>query len=206
MESQRPHPLGGGMSDVLAGLASRLGFDPFAGDWRARTVLGAFAFVTAGLSFAIVGTLAVMIHQPFVFPSLGPTAFLLFYRPLARSASPRSVILGHLIGVTSGYVALVAFGRTQAGPALQAGVPAKAVGAAALSLALTATLMVLLDAPHPPAAATTLIISLGFLTRPNHFIVLLAAVVLLAAQDVAVNRLAGLDMPLWAPRESEPEQ
>lgn len=63
--------------------------------------------------------------------------------------------------------------------------------------------MVWLDAPHPPAAATTLIISLGFLTEPLHFLVLMAAVALLVAQDVVTKRFAGIDGPLWAPHDEQ---
>ncbi len=191
------------MTDLLAGLASRFGIDPFASAWRARTLLGLFAFVYGAVSFAIVGILAAVIHQPLVFPSLGPTAFLSAYRPLAKPSAPRSIVLGHLIGVISGYAALFPFGRQHSGSALEAGLPAAAVAAAALSLALTASLMVWLDAPHPPAAATTLIISLGFLTEPLHFLVLMAAVALLAVQDVFTKRFAGIDGPLWAPLDEK---
>jgi len=69
--------------------------------------------------------------------------------------------------------------------------------AAALSLASTGALVILLDAPHPPAGAATLIVSLGALDRPASLAVIEAAVVLLALQAVAFNRLAGLDYPWW---------
>ena len=70
--------------------------------------------------------------------------------------------------------------------------------AAALSLALTASLMILLKAAHPPAGATTLIISLGIVSRPFYLFVIEVAVVLLVLQAIIINRLAGLDYPLWA--------
>ena len=72
--------------------------------------------------------------------------------------------------------------------------------AAALSLGLTAGLMVLLRAPHPPAGATTLIISLGILTKPWQLVILMGAVVLLTAQALVINRLASIPYPLWKPR------
>ena len=95
-------------------------------------------------------------------------------------------------------MALALFGLLDAGPALATGVTAARVGAAGLSLGLTAGLMVWLKAPHPPAGATTLIVSLGILTRPEQLGVLMAGVVLLLLQGFVINRLAGLDYPLWA--------
>ena len=98
-------------------------------------------------------------------------------------------------------MSLAAFGLLHAGPAVGGGVTAARVGAAALSLGLTSGLMVLLRAPHPPAGATTLIVSLGLLRTPLQLAVLMAAVVLLCIQAIIINRLAGLPYPLWsAPR------
>jgi CBS domain-containing membrane protein len=74
------------------------------------------------------------------------------------------------------------------------------VGAAALSLGLTSGLMVLCRVPHPPAGATTLIVSLGLLPHPWQLAVLLLAVGLITAQALIINRLAGIAYPLWSPR------
>jgi hypothetical protein len=59
--------------------------------------------------------------------------------------------------------------------------------------------MVLLKSPHPPAGATTLIISLGLITKPLLLVVLELAVVLLTLQSLSINRLAGIPYPLWGP-------
>lgn len=58
--------------------------------------------------------------------------------------------------------------------------------------------MILLRAPHPPAGATTLIVSLGILTAPWQLAVLMLAVVLLTVQAFVINRLAGIPYPLWS--------
>jgi len=50
-------------------------------------------FVTIG-----VLALALVSRNPFVFPSLGPTAYLLFFSPLGKTSSPRNTIFGHAIG------------------------------------------------------------------------------------------------------------
>jgi hypothetical protein len=91
---------------------------------------------------------------------------LLFYQPLAANAAPRSCIFGHLIGVLAGYLSLVVFGLTNVSPNLEAVTSAR-VGAVALSLALTLSLMTWLDIPHALAGATTLIVALGLLRTPE---------------------------------------
>lgn len=138
---------------------------------------------------------AVLTRQPLIFPSLGPTAFLLFYKPSAKTASPRATIGGHFIGMAAGYLALVVFGLTSARPALSTDVTWPRVGAAAVSLGLTAAAMIWFGLEHPPAGATTLIVSLGILTRPVQLALLMLAVVLLVLQALLILRLAGIDYP-----------
>jgi CBS domain-containing membrane protein len=196
----RDHPIGGEMSDIVRGLFSRTRL-PWLLEHHARVpVLALFSFANGCISIGIMATLAVITRSPFIFPSLGPTAFLFFYTPTAPSASPRNTIIGHAIGVVAGYLSLVVTGLTAAGPALAIGVTWPRVIAAALSLGLTSGLMVLLKAPHPPAGATTLIISLGILTHPWQLLLLMIAVVLLTLQALCINRLAGVAYPLWSPR------
>ena len=76
------------------------------------------------------------------------------------------------------------------------------MGAAALSLGLTSGAMVLARVPHPPAGATTLIVSLGILREPEQLAVLMLAVALLVVQGLVINRVAGIPYPTWAPRPS----
>jgi CBS-domain-containing membrane protein len=145
--------------------------------------------------------------EPLVFPSLGPTAFMLFYQPTSPAASPRNALLGHLIGIVAGYLSLQVFGLAHATPALTGGVTCAWVGSASLSLALTAGFMIWLRVPHPPAGATTLIVSLGILPRPLQLVALFLAIVLLVVQGLAINRLAGVPYPWWSPRsQSAPRE
>jgi CBS-domain-containing membrane protein len=186
---------------VVLGLIARFRITSLEERHGSTIVLAIFSLVNGFISIALMSTVALVSHQPFVFPSLGPTAFLFFYTPLAPAASPRNAIFGHLIGAVAGWVSLAVFGLLDVGPAIAVGVTAARVGAAALSLGLTSGLMVLFRVPHPPAGATTLIVSLGILRTPAHLAILMAAVALLALQAVVINRLAGLPYPLWAPRK-----
>jgi CBS domain-containing membrane protein len=158
-----------------------------------------FAFANGLISIAIMATLAWLSGVMLIFPSLGPTAFLLFYAPLTPAASPRNTLLGHLIGVLCGYAALALFGLTHARSAMVTGIDPAHVGSASLSLAATAGLMVLFAVEHPPAGATTLIVSLGVLRRPSELVALMAAVALLSLQGWVINRLAGIPYPAWRP-------
>jgi CBS-domain-containing membrane protein len=194
------HPIGGEMSDILAGLFRRFQLKWLLSHYSRVPVLALFSFINGCLSIGIMAMVAVVTGTPFIFPSLGPTAFLFFYTPTAPTASPRNALIGHTIGVVAGYFSLVVTGLTMAGPALATGVTWPRVIAAALSLGLTSGLMVLLKAPHPPAGATTLIISLGILTQPRQLVILLLAVVVLTVQAFVINRLAGIDYPVWSPR------
>jgi CBS-domain-containing membrane protein len=195
-------PIGGQMSTVLGGLAQRFRIPYLVQRHDAVSVMGLFAFVNGLISIGLMAGAAFLTGAPFVFPSLGPTAFLFFYTPTLASASPKNTVLGHLVGALAGYFALVVFGLTEAAPALATEVTANRVGAAALSLALTSGLMVWFKVPHPPAGATTLIVSLGILKTPFQLSVLMLAVVLLTVQGFVINRAAGIDYPIWAPRKS----
>jgi CBS-domain-containing membrane protein len=64
--------------------------------------------------------------------------------------------------------------------------------------------MILLKAAHPPAGATTLIISLGIVTKPEYLAVIEVAVLLMTVQAFVINRLAGLDYPVWARKAAPP--
>ncbi len=194
------HPTGDEMSDIPHGLFTRMRLSRLLEHYARTPILALFSFITGCISIGLMAALAAITHSPFIFPSLGPTAFLHFYTPMAPSASPRNTIIGHAIGVGAGYLSLVVTGLTLAGPALAVGVTWPRVIAAGLSLGLTAGLMVLLKSPHPPAGATTLIISLGILTKPWQLLLLMVAVVLLTAQAFVINRLAGIPYPLWYPR------
>ena len=162
-----------------------------------RLVWAVFVLCMGFFSIAILSAVALVTHTPFVLPSLGPTTILFFFHPMSASASPRHALYGHAIGILCGYGSLVVMGLEHAGSGVDAGIGLRRLFAVALSLGVTAFLMVLLKVAHAPAGATTLIVSLGIITRPWHLLVIEIAVALLCLQAVAFNRLAGLKYPLW---------
>ena len=86
---------------------------------------------------------------------------------------------------------------------LTEGVAWSRVGAAALSLGLTSGLMVWARRPHPPAGATTLIVSLWILRRPADIVILMVAVAMIVVQGYVINRTASIPYLRWSPVPSE---
>jgi CBS domain-containing membrane protein len=162
-----------------------------------RLVWSVYVGVNGFATIGLLGLLALLTGSPFVFPSLGPTAYLFFFSPLAEASSPRNAILGHAIGLMCGYAAFAVtsgFGPTFAA---QGEVHLPRVLAAALALSANGALMALFRVNHPPAGATTLIVALGIIFQPRELIVIEIAVILLAAQAFMINRIAGIRYPLW---------
>lgn len=139
---------------------------------------------TAGALLVVVGTLAVVTGRTFLFPSLGPSAFLLATRPTAPVSAPRRVAGGHAVGVLAG---LATYHGLASGLAVTAPPPALTAASASLavsgvvSVVLTTAGMVAADLRHAPACATTLIVSLGLLSSPADILLVGASIALLLA-------------------------
>ncbi len=185
---------------LVTGLLRQLHLERWSARFDPQLVLATFNFVNAGVSITLIAFIALISQEAFIFPSLGATAFLLFYLPLAEASSPRNAFCGHLIGAVVGWLSLVAFGLQEQPGAMLNGVELARVGAAGLALGTTCFVMVLLRTAHPPAAATALMVALGTMTSLYQIGVLLAGVMLLLAQAMVINRLAGIPYPIWAKR------
>jgi CBS-domain-containing membrane protein len=184
-------------SDHILSLLRRLRLDWLLHHFPPRLVRSLYVFVNGFITIGVLALLALVSRNPFVFPSLGPTAYLVFFSPLAEASSPRNTIFGHAIGLVCGYAAFVVTGAGALPFGTHTGIFWPRILAAALSLSATGALMVLLGISHPPAGATTLIVSLGIISKPRELVIIEVAVFLLVAQALAINRLAGLPYPLW---------
>lgn len=162
-----------------------------------RVVWAIYVCINGFITIGLLALLALLTGSPFVFPSLGPTAYLFFFSPLAEASSPRNTILGHAIGLICGYGAFALTVASSPPFGMHPGVHGARVLAAALSLSATGALMALFRVSHPPAGATTLIVSLGIISQPKELVIIEVAVILLTAQALAINRLAGVPYPLW---------
>jgi CBS domain-containing membrane protein len=184
--------------DHVLSLFSHLRLDWLLHHFPPRIVRSVYVFVNGFITIGLLALLAFATRNPFVFPSLGPTAYLLFFSPLAKASSPRNTTLGHAIGLVCGYAAFALTGAGAIPFGTHPGIFWPRILAAALSLSATGAFMVLLAVSHPPAGATTLIVSLGIIAKPRELVIIEVAVFLLAAQALVINRLAGLPYPFWA--------
>lgn len=180
----------------------RLRLDWLLDHFPPRLVRSAYVFVNGFITIGLLALLALLTRNPFVFPSLGPTAYLLFFAPLGRSSSPRNTICGHAIGLICGYAAFVITGAGAQPFGMPPSIFWPRILAAALSLSVTAAFMALLDVSHPPAGATTLIVSLGIIWKPHELVIIEVAVLLLVIQALVINRMAGLRYPVWSSKAS----
>lgn len=185
-------------AEVVHGLVRRLRLRWLLHRFPPRLVWAGFMLVNGFLSVGLLGLVALLSRKLFLFPSLGPTAYLFFFMPRAPSSSPRNALFGHALALLCGWGALWLVGLDHAPSTLQEGVNGRRVLAAAMALAATGAALILLDADHPPAGATTLIVALGFAPEPLDLLFIEIAVAVMALQAIAINRLAGLDYPLWS--------
>jgi CBS-domain-containing membrane protein len=185
--------------ELVRGLLDRLRLARFLARFPARLVWAVFMFINGFLTIGVLALLAMLSHVPFMFPSLGPTALLFFFHPTSPQSNPRNALIGHAIGILCGYASLWATGLAHSSETLEE-INAPRVLAAALSLASCGAVMILCRVAHPPAGATTLIVSLGIIKAPLDLFILEAAVAVMTVQAFIINRLAGLNYPVWNTR------
>jgi CBS-domain-containing membrane protein len=163
---------------------------------RAKVRVGRLGAATYAALLSLVvlaasGAVGLLLALPWLFPSLGPTVMLFFESPEQPSARPLNTIVGHAVGILAGVACLAAFGLFGSPPAPVAGLTPAYVAAGAVSVALTTLVLTLLKLPHPPAGATTLIVSLGILTTPLELLSMMGAVILVTVIGWGANVLLG---------------
>jgi CBS-domain-containing membrane protein len=181
----------------LPGIENRRGFNEWLYSRWGNRGNAVYTFVGGLLTILLSGGLAWLLDEPLMFPSLGATAFLFFETPMAEVASPRNTVIGHYVAAAVAYVWLTVFGLVDAPSALEAGFTSERAAAVALSVAFTGGILRLIRAAHPPAGATTVIVSAGLLTSGGEMLALFAGVALLTVAAGILNRLLGVPAPLW---------
>jgi len=168
-------------------------------NYNKKLITFMYCLINGFISIAIMSIIAMWSKNPFVFPSLGPTAFLFFFSPKLPASHPRNAFIGHALGIFAGWFSLIIFGLLDDQSVLTGEFTWQRAMAAGLSLGLTCGLMAIFESPHPPAGATTLIVSLGLVHTYFGFFCMMFAVVLLNIQALVINRAAGIDYPIWNP-------
>jgi CBS-domain-containing membrane protein len=153
---------------------------------------GLYAAVLGLVVLGLCGAVGLATKQPWLFPSLGPTVMLFFESGHEPTSRPQNALVGHLVGIGTGAVLLHAFSLDGLPPAPVGGLTTGYAVAGALSVAMTSLVLQVVRLPHPPAGASTLIVSLGILTTPTELATMAAAVVLVTVGGWGANALLGL--------------
>lgn len=188
-------------SPNMLGTVNCLGLDGQSPHMRQR--LGTSLY--AGLLFTVLGVTAWATGQPFVFPSLGPSAFMLAFERTSGRGRRYRIVVSHLIGGVAGFVAYAALASgiaiTETTPAFSAE-GLRLAASATVSVVATSWGMIATDTVHAPACATTLIVSLGLLSTPLQVGIIVASVVVLvefhAAVLVGYRRVVGESHPAYS--------
>ncbi|WP_132056907.1 HPP family protein [Halorussus amylolyticus] len=148
----------------------------------------------ASVLFTVLGLVAWLTGQPFIFPSLGPSAFILAFDRRGERTSTYRIVGSHFIGAVAGLLAYTLIADGVSLTSTPAGLSSDGLRLAAsgvVSIAVTSWGMIATDTNHAPACATTLIVSLGLLSTPRQAATIVVSVVIL----VEVHRafVAGFD-------------
>ncbi|HID97467.1 MAG TPA: HPP family protein [Thermodesulfobacteriaceae bacterium] len=156
-------------------------------------------FFHSVVSMVILGWTAHLTSWPLIFPSLGPTIFLLFYSPSSPMASPRNTVLAHAAGAFTGWACFHVLILLVPGAESVAQTEPLRIAAAAAALGLCGMFMSTTGIVHPPAASTTLIAALGYVDSLWTMAMLCTAVVMLCALAWVMHRFSGIKYPVWRP-------
>lgn len=146
--------------------------------------------LVGAILMAVVGLLSVLVGQPWLFPSLGPTAYLQAESPALHRSKPYNIVLGHAVGVVAGFAAVFLFMAYNDPVVLtDKTITLGRALAAALALALTIGGAYLLRASHPPAGATTLLVALGSIKTLEDVLHLAIGVILIVLVGEVLRRV-----------------
>ncbi|MCP4711675.1 MAG: HPP family protein [Planctomycetes bacterium] len=147
-----------------------------------------------------IGFFAWLTNLPLIFPALGPSAFILFSKPLSTAAAPRNVILGHWMSLLCGWVSWWGISKIAGHPVgIESGGWSLFLSAS-VALALSSLFMIRISCAHPPACSSSLIVALGLFSSGGQVLIMGAVVIWLTYQAVIMNHWAGILSPIWAPR------
>lgn len=142
---------------------------------------------------ALTGALGLWFAEPWLFPSLGPTIFLQTISPDQAASRPWNLLVGHAAGVVAGFGCVLLTGAQHSPSVIGAGLlTPERIAATALAVTTTMALQAVLRAHHPPAAATTMLITLGGLLPSGRTLVALVV-------GVCVVCLLGEAARRWLP-------
>ncbi len=170
--------------------ANPYAFDPAKLRRIARIPDIAWATFWEGTLILIAGATALWSGHPWLFSSLGPTAYELAEKPELPSARPYNVVVGHFVAIGAGFTAVALLGAWNV-PIVNAhsGLAPTRVFAALIAVVLTVFLNLLLRSGQPAALATALLVALGPFQTAYSALWLAVGVLILAAIGEPIRRI-----------------
>ena len=147
--------------------------------------------VVSAALIVLAGAMGSWLKQPWLFAGLAPTILMLAANPGHETTSFRAIVVGHLAAIACGYLALLLLDASGA-PSMIATriVPMDRVWASAAAIAMLVIVQPQLRAFHPPAAATSLLITLGAYRMTGKTpLALMGSVVLIALISEVLKRV-----------------
>ncbi|MGH9523348.1 MAG: HPP family protein [Terriglobales bacterium] len=148
-----------------------------------------------GVLILLAGATALWSGHPWLFTSLGPTAYEIVEKPKQPSSCTWNVVVGHFVGIGCGFVAVAATGAWSA-PTVNAHsmVTPVRMWAAAIAVVLTVIVNLLLKSGQPAALATTLLVALGAMQTASAALWIAAGVciIAIAGEPLRLLRLRGM--------------
>lgn len=129
-------------------------------------------------------------RQPFIFASLGPTAYELVEQPQMRSARTYNIVVGHFVALGAGFLAIYLMSAWGAPSVTTAHSVAPArIYCATIAAGITTIATLLLRASQPASLSTTLLVSLGSMQTRQDAIAIIVGVLIIAAIGQPLRRL-----------------
>lgn len=150
----------------------------------------AIAPLSEGALIVLLAVIGWGMRWPFIFASMGPTAYEMIEQPQLKSARPYNVIVGHVAGLGCAWLALWICAAAASPKVATAGfVAGPRLWAALLSVVLTTLITLVLRASQPASLSTTLLVSLGSMQTARDAAAIVIAVLILAAAGEPLRRL-----------------
>ncbi|HEX4049897.1 MAG TPA: HPP family protein [Steroidobacteraceae bacterium] len=147
--------------------------------------------LAAAISLTVPGMIALVTHRVFLFASLGPTAITIAQQPTHPSARPYNTLVAHAVGFAMAVAFVFAFGLAHAPSVFMVHeVSGARLAASVLAIAIATLLELALRAKHPPAASTTLLVTLGsFRPTWGDTLLVLGGVVMVTTVSEVLRRI-----------------
>lgn len=137
----------------------------------------------------LVGAAGWAAHMPFLFASLGPTAYELVEKPASPSAKGYNIVAGHYCALGAAFLSLWIFKAWNAPKVGSAEfVASPRLWAAVLAVVITTAVTLLIQASQPASLSTALLVTLGVMQTKEAAIAILIGVAIMAVAGDPIRR------------------